>query len=161
MKAAAPILTALALLAACGQAEVASAGLCAAGETAFFECQTRSRKSIAVCGAPPGTLQYRYGTEKKVELGFPQDPASGTKSLLYAHYFRSQVDRTEITFTNQSVDYAVFDYTENGKRSAGVRVSPQGGKETEIACAGRVTSRLGELEKYLPCDRDNALAACR
>ena len=38
-----------------------------------------------------------------------------------------------------------------------------GAKERVIACAGRVDSRLGELEGALPCDAENALnlGACR
>ena len=160
-----PVLTSVcaALFAACGQGEVAGAGLCTAGETTYFACQTRQQKWIGVCGSAPKSLQYRYGAQQKVELAFPQDPAAGTKSLAFAHYFRSQVDRTEVTFSSQSVDYSVFDYTEDGKRRAGVRVAPAGGREVEVACTGKITSRLADLEHVLPCDRDNALSggACR
>ena len=152
-----------ALFAACTSAEVAGAGLCASSETTFFACQTRQDKWISVCGSLPRTLQYRYGTSDRPELSFPQDASAGTQKLLYAHYFRAQTDRTEVTFNNGAVDYAVFDYTEDGTRIAGVRVTPSAGKETQVVCRGPVTSRLAQLKGALKCDPDNALngSGCR
>jgi hypothetical protein len=140
-----------------------AAGLCAATEKTYFACNTSAGKSISLCGAPPRTLQYRFGAAQRPELTHPRDPSAGPARFLYAHYFRSGTDRWEITFDDQSVDYAIFDYTEDGKRRAGVRVTPAGGKETELVCSGAVVSRLGELKGVLRCDPDNALngGACK
>jgi hypothetical protein len=153
----------LALLTSQSHAAAAAAGLCAATETTFFACNTSHAKSISLCGTPPRTLQYRFGAAQRPELRFPSDPSAGAASFLYAHYFRYQTDRTEVTFHNQSVDYAVFDYTEDGKRRAGVRVTPAGGRETERVCSGPIINRLGELKAVLRCDPDNALngGGCR
>ena len=163
MKRIALIVAALAFSAACTSEEVAGAGLCTAGEMTFFACQTRQDKWISVCGSLPRTLQYRFGTSARPELSFPQDASAGPQTLLYAHYFRAQTDRTEVTFNTGSVDYAVFDYTEDGKRLAGVRVTPASGKETQVVCRGPVTSRLTDLKSTLKCDPDNALngSGCR
>jgi hypothetical protein len=138
-------------------APAAAAGLCAATETTFFACNTSQAKSISLCGAPPRTLQYRFGSAQRPALAFPRDPSAGAASFLYAHYFRYRTDRSEVTFNNQSVDYAIFDYTEDGKRRAGVRVTTSGGKETELVCSGPIISRLGDLKGVLQCDPDNAL----
>jgi hypothetical protein len=153
----------LALLTSASHAAAPAAGLCAATETTFFACTTKRAKSISLCGAPPRTLQYRFGAAQRPALVYPRDASAGPVSFLYAHHFRYQADRSEVTFSNRSVDYAVFDYTEEGKRRAGVRVTSADGKETELVCSGPVTSRLRELEGVLRCDADNALngGGCR
>jgi hypothetical protein len=153
----------LALLTSASHAAAPGAGLCAATETTFFACTTKRAKSISVCGAPPRTLQYRFGTAQRPELVYPGDASAGPASFLYAHHFRYRADRFEVTFSHRSIDYAVFDYREDGKRRAGVRVTNAEGKETELVCSGPVTSRLAELEGVLRCDADNALngGGCR
>lgn len=96
-------------------------GLCNASEATYFACDTRQKKSIAICGTP-SSLQYRFGRPGAVELRFPQDAAQGPTKLLYAHHFRAGADRTEVSFSSGSTTYAVFDYADEGKRRAGVRV---------------------------------------
>jgi hypothetical protein len=153
----------LALLPTCWHADATAGGLCAATETTFFACQTRQRKWISLCGSVPRTLQYRFGTVARTELSFPDDPAVGLTRFEFAHYFRYQTDRTEVSFHSGEVDYAVFDYTEHRKRSAGVRVTPADGREREFACRGRIESALQKLNGVLRCDPDNALnpGGCR
>lgn len=158
------IVASFTLFTTCTQADVAAPqGLCSAGETPYFVCQTGRQKVVSLCGTPPGKLQYRFGTKARVELSFPEDASTGAKSFLFAHYFRFQTDRTEVSFTNKAVDYAIFDYTEDRKRRAGVRVTSADGKETEIVCSGAISSRLPELKSVLRCDPDNALngGSCR
>jgi hypothetical protein len=154
----------LAALAACTHADrVPAAGLCTAGETTYFACPTTKSRWISLCGTPSGSLQYRFGTPAKAELRYPSDPASGSAGFLFAHYFRFQTDRTEVTFRNQGVEYAVFDYSEDRTRRSGVRVTSAEGKDTELVCSGGITSRLPELKGVLKCDADNALngGSCR
>lgn len=153
----------LALLATCWHADATAGGLCAATETTFFACQTRQRKWISLCGSVPRTLQYRFGTVARTELSFPDDPAAGIAGFQFAHYFRYRTDRTEVGFRRGDVEYAIFDYTEDRKGSAGVRVTLTDGKEREIGCAGPIESRLTKLEGVLRCDPENALNAggCR
>lgn len=127
--------------------------LCEKQEQKFFSCQTAHGTTIAVCGGN-GVVQYRYGTRGKVELKYPASPAD---SLRYAGYMRYETESYEVTFSDSGATYSVFDYTEGRERSAGVRVVKASGEEIVIACAGKVFSRLSELQSRLPCDRDNAL----
>ena len=139
-------------------ASAAAAGLCTRSETSFFSCQSAARKWISVCGSAAGPLQYRFGRPGRIELAYPADPGDAAGSLYLTSYGRFQVDRSELTFTNHGIGYAVFAYSENGKRSAGVRITLDTGKELEIACAGPIVSKLPKLSSVLPCDPDNALS---
>jgi hypothetical protein len=132
-------------------------GLCLRGETTYFSCTTAHHRSIDLCGSLPGTLQYRFGAPGRIELAFPTDPSQGAKNLRFAHYFRYQVDRTEVTFSNQGTDYAVFDYTEDNRRTAGVHVTLPDGSENDVLCHGTIHGRLATLKGSLRCDSDNAL----
>jgi hypothetical protein len=134
-----------------------SHGLCVVPETNYFSCQTKNNRWVGLCGALPGKLQYRFGTQGRMELRFPANAADGVNTLRYAHYLRFQTDRIEVTFRNQGISYAVFDYTEDRVRRAGVRVTTVDGKEHEIICTSGMVSRLAELEKVLQCDTENAL----
>lgn len=132
-------------------------GQCHAQETTYFSCDTARHKTVSLCGALPSSLQYRYGKTPHVELQFPSNPADGVNQLRYAHYFRFQSDRTEVTFSRNGNDYAVFDYTDDGKRSAGVHVTTPDGTEHEVLCKGAIEGHLNALGKSLSCDADNAL----
>ena len=134
------------------------ANLCGSGETAYFSCLVKGKKVLGLCGSLPSALQYRFGTSARTELRYPEDPKQGPRELRLAHYARYQTDRVEVSFQNGGVDYALFDYTENARRTAGVRVTAADGQEKEIRCLGAITGDLGALAPYLPCDADNALS---
>ena len=146
-----------------------SISLCRVEEQIFFTCQvTGSSKLISLCGSKSldtrrGYLQYRFGTLGAVELQFPRDRANTQRVFRYAHYFRAQVDRTEVTFDNEGYRYVVFDYHEGDikppVRASGVRVRHHGSmeKETELKCDGKPTSKLSVLESIVPRDNDNPL----
>ena len=95
--------------------------------------------------------------------GISAGPNDGLRQLGYAHYTRYQAERTEVGFSRADVDYAVFDYTEDGQRTAGVRVTTADGSGHEVACAGAIRGQLDTLGTSLRCDPDNALngGACR
>jgi hypothetical protein len=128
--------------------------LCSAQEKKFFSCRTARGKSIALCGRSDGLIQYRFGTPQKVELRFPND---ASQTLRYAGYMRFQTESYEISFDIASTKYTVFEYTEEGEHSAGVRVIKPDATEATIACDGKVVSKIAELQSKLPCDKDNAL----
>lgn len=134
----------------------APGGLCAEREDIYFSCQTSLGRWIALCGTANDKIQYRFGRAGRIELAFP-GADGGRHVFRYAHYFRAGVDRMEVLFRNGGFDYAVFDYSERGSRTAGVRVAGDSGKEREFTCRGGIRSRLAELEGVLPCDQDNAL----
>jgi hypothetical protein len=120
-----------------------------------------------MCGTKPsalsagkGELQYRFGASpSRIELKFPEHAHTGRDAFAFAHYFRAQVDRTELTFRHRDTDYTLFDYIENSKRASGVSVSTAEGKESLFRCKGSIRSRVSELESILKCDPENALNA--
>src|SRR6185312_2356490 len=135
------------------------ASLCDAAQTSYFSCQTARHRTLSLCGTLPSALQYRYGTPGKIELSYPDDAAQGAQQFAFAHYSRYQTERVEISFNHRDADYTVFDYTENGKRSAGVHVSTVAGNSAEIRCAGEIMGTLAPMGKSLHCDTDSALNA--
>ena len=146
----------LAPCSACATPPVAGS-LCEASQTAYFSCRTARHKTISLCGALPSALQYRYGKAGHLELAFPDDAAQGAQRFAYAHYSRYQVERSEISFSHGTADYTLFDYTEDGRRTAGVQVGTADGKAAEIRCAGVIQGALSPLGKRLRCDADSAL----
>ena len=133
----------------------ASNGLCSKTETPFFVCQTSNGRLISLCEVQPNFVQYRYGTNKRIELNYPKSKKEG--DLLYAQYSRYQSDKYEVSFDKNGVTYSVFDYTEGKNKISGVRVTLEDGTEREIICKKVIASRMNELKKILPCDSDNAL----
>lgn len=131
-------------------------GLCRAPDAAFFHCRTANKAHVSLCAPQPKALQYRYGVKGKA-FAFPHEVTGSNGQFRIASYARFGVERTEVTFSNSGVDYALFDYTEDGVRRAGVRVVMADGKEKELLCKGRIDSRLAELKSVLQCDADNAL----
>lgn len=153
-----------------GEAPVERATLCRAEEQIIFSCPVaRTSKLVSLCGSQSldnrrGYLQYRFGAAPgAIELQFPRERANTQLAFRYAHYFRAQVDRTEVTFDNNSYRYVIFDYSEGDVkppiREAGVRVRQLGNlaKEQEIACARAPLSKLGILENVITRDPDNPL----
>jgi hypothetical protein len=135
----------------------APASLCGAAQTTYFSCHTARHRTLSLCGALPSALQYRYGTPGKIELSYPDDAAQGAKQFAFAHYSRYQTERVEISFSHGDADYTLFDYTENGKRSAGVQVATSAGKSAEIRCASEIKGTLAPMARSLRCDTDSAL----
>jgi len=142
--------------------------LCRSEEQVFFSCTiAASNKLVSLCGAKiidirRGYIQYRFGRVGAPELQYPRERANTQRVFRYAHYFRAQVDRTEITFDNQDFRYVVFDYDEGDVkpaiREAGVRVTRhRNEQETVLQCSGNPISRLGNLESIVSGDMDNPL----
>jgi len=142
--------------------------LCRSEEQAFFSCTiAASNKIVSLCGAKiidnrRGYIQYRFGRVGALELQYPRERANTQRVFRYAHYFRAQVDRTEITFDNQDFRYVVFDYDEGDVspkiKEAGLRVTRhRSDQEVVLKCSGNPISKLGNLESIVPRDMDNPL----
>jgi len=136
----------------------APASLCAADETAYFDCTMASGKRLAVCGALPERLQYRFGRPGAVELAYPAAAGEGPKTLLIARYHRYRTERLALRFEREGVSYTVFDDREDGRTRGGVEVKTADARVRELVCPGAVTSRLSELVGVVACDRESALA---
>lgn len=129
--------------------------LCKQNETLFFNCQTKNKKIISLCG-DKNNIQYRFGRNDKVELAFPEN--NGYDKLTYFHYFRSRVDRTEIRFQNNNVNYILFEYLDGEvehkfQYSSGVNVFLID-QDVSISCIDKPISKLYELQEKLPNDKD-------
>jgi len=158
-----------ALIAAQALPKNQSSSLCRAEEQVIFSCAVApGARTVSLCASSAldhrrGYLQYRYGKPGAIELQFPQARANTQLVFRFAHYFRAQVDRIEISFDNDGYRYTIFDYYEGDTNPAmpvaGVRVRQHGarGSETEIQCQNRASSQLGKLEKIIPRDPDNPL----
>ena len=140
---------------------------CAPDETIAFSCSVSASKVVSVClvegsNRGPFAVSYRFGPLGTPELVFPSSAIGSARKFRYAHYFRYQVDRTELSFSNAGADYTVFDYFD-GKDAPtftrGINVSVNG-KERELRCKGAVVSHLTELQSVVPCDAESALASC-
>ena len=133
--------------------------LCLPNERVVFSCSLkRTAKLVALCSSKSltkemGYLQYRFGLPGKVELEFPKQREGSSQAFRYHHYFRAQVDLTEISFTNDGVEYTVFDNYNGEEKPAvseeGVTVS-QKGKDTTLSCNGRAKVDFANLDSVLP-----------
>jgi hypothetical protein len=159
------------LLALVSTGAVASGSHCNNQEQVVFSCTiAKSSKLVSLCASKSlskkrGNLVYRFGTTGQVELEFPSSPINSVDEFRFSHYFRYRTDRTEVSFTNGTFRYSIFDdyeEDENPRSTRGVNVSREDGEgaETELLCGSQVTSNLKILEGVVPCDTDSALASC-
>ena len=143
--------------------EFAATTLCAADEQVIFSCPIkRPAKLVSLCASKDltktkGYLQYRFGLPGTVELEFPKTRESTQVAFKYKHYFRAQVDSTEISFTNAGYEYTVVDDYNGEEKPAvsmqGVTVTPSsGGKEVTLACRERAKANFSQLADILPVE---------
>ena len=135
--------------------------LCAKDERVIFSCLLRRpAKTVSVCAAKnltreTGYLQYRFGLPRKIELEFPKERQGSQQKFTYVHYFRAQVDLTEIHFSVNDVDYSVFDQYNGEEKPVvslqGVTVNkpetPQ--KETRLICRSKPKADFADLQAVL------------
>lgn len=135
--------------------------LCTKDERVIFSCAVkRPAKIVSICGSKDltserGYLQYRFGLPGKIELEFPKDRKGTQAQFHYTHYFRAQVDLTEISFTLDGYEYSVFD-DYNGEEkpvqsSQGVSVTAPGKpKEVSFVCKAKPKADYSDLQAVLP-----------
>ena len=143
-----------------------------AGEGPLFTCETSDpAKYISICAVDDGagenwrSAQYRYGTDDKAELVYPDDPAEGLKKLLFSHAKTAHSYTVNIRFKNGGFQYRVFSIArwegddppaEAMDGEAGVEVRRKGGKVVaRILCAERPYMFPGYLQRALACDLEN------
>jgi hypothetical protein len=135
--------------------------LCANDEKIVFSCATgKTGKIVSLCASKgltkdSGYLQYRFGLPGKIELEFPQAREQTQKAFKYSHYFRAQFDQTEISFTSNGYEYAIFDDYNGEQKPArtdqGVRITPpNNGKEVTLNCRGKAKAQYGDLPEVFP-----------
>ena len=140
--------------------------LCAKDERVIFSCAVkRPAKIVSLCASKDltsdrGYLQYRFGLPGKIELEFPKDRQGTQQKFQYMHYFRAQVDETEISFQINGYEYQIFD-TYNGEErprisTEGVNVTAPGKpKEVSFTCRTKPKADYSDLQAVLPGGQDN------
>ena len=140
--------------------------LCKTDEQVIFSCTLkRSAKIVSLCGSndlskDTGYLQYRFGLPAKIELEFPKSRAHTQEQFRYMHYFRFQVDLTEITFKTGDYEYELFDRY-NGEEKPriaeqGITVTPLPPArpiDVTLTCAGKPTADYSKLPDILTNDQ--------
>jgi len=143
--------------------------LCAKDEHIIFSCAVKRTaklpaKIVSLCASRDldkerGYLQYRFGLPGKVELEFPKGRRGTQQQFHYSHYFRYQVDLTEISFNIDGYEYQIFD-DYNGEEkpsisSQGVSVTARGKpKEVSFVCASKPKADYNTLPDVLPHDQE-------
>ena len=145
---------------------------CAPDEQVIFSCGIKgSSKVLSVCASrqltkDKGYIQYRFGAVGKSELEFPSSREGSQTRFSYSHYFRMQVDRTEVRFTSGKYEYSVFSDYEGDMKPAinesGVRISDTStGDEKTLLCKGKALNRLAHLATVVPCDKEDPSGECQ
>jgi len=135
--------------------------LCESTEKIVFSCAIAEvPKIVSLCSSKEltkdrGYLQYRFGLPGKVELEYPKQRDHTQSAFKYSHYFRAQVDDTEISFTTGGHEYVVFDsYNGEQKRvihNQGVRVTlPTTPKPAMFSCREKPTAHYEDLPEAFP-----------
>lgn len=134
--------------------------LCGKNEKVIFTCPVKpANKIVSLCASMPvtktdGYLQYRFGTPARIELEFPKERAGSQKAFDYNHYFRAQVDLTEISFSIDGYGYTLFDNYNGEEKPAiseqGVTVTrPNAQKDVTYSCRTRAKVDFGNLNEVL------------
>jgi hypothetical protein len=138
--------------------------LCSRDEQIVFSCTVkRGSKIVSLCGSKDlakdrGYLQYRFGLPNKIELEFPQSRTGTQEQFRYSHYFRYQVDLTEISFNINGYAYQIFD-TYNGEEKPkiseeGVTVTAPGKpKDVTLVCRSKAKADYSLLPDVLSNDQ--------
>ena len=132
-------------------AQLQAGSLCEKDEQIVFSCTIRRPvKIVSLCSSKEltkdrGYLQYRFGLPQKIELEFPKQREQTQAAFKYSHYFRAQFDLTEINFSTDGHQYAIFD-DYNGEQKPvqheqGIKITPPNGK---------AKAQYGDLAEVLP-----------
>ena len=141
-------------------AQLQAGSLCESSEKIVFNCTVgKAAKIVSLCSSKEltkerGYLQYRFGLPEKIELEYPKQREQTQNAFKYSHYFRAQFDQTELSFTSEGYEYAIFDDYNGEQKPAqheqGIRITrPKNGKEVTLNCRGRAKAQYGDLSSVL------------
>ena len=140
--------------------QLQAGSLCEKDEKIVFSCSIRRpAKIVSLCSSKDltkerGYLQYRFGLPGKIELEFPKQREQTQIAFKYSHYFRAQFDLTEISFSQDGHEYAIFD-DYNGEQKPvrheqGIKITPPNGKEVTLTCSGKAKAQYDDLAEVFP-----------
>ncbi|HSW17536.1 MAG TPA: hypothetical protein VLJ86_09940 [Ramlibacter sp.] len=151
----------------CAIAKGDGSSLCKAAETTIFNCSVSgSTKFVSLCGSKDvtrdaGYIKYRFGRPGKIELEYPSGTKDTQQKFRYAHYWRSEVDRTEVTFDVNQHSYTLFDSSEGNETTAervrGISIALPTNEKRELLCGSDATGTLGAVESIAACDKASPL----
>ena len=113
--------------------------LCAPEEMNILSCEV-GKKILSVCGSKDldeekGWMQYRFGTNEKLDLVYPEKnehPKKAFKSnRLYSSVEQSLIQ--ELQFKKSNTSYTVYTQEIKGKKEAGIVVTINS-KDTYLKC---------------------------
>ena len=141
-------------------AQMQRGSLCESTEKIVFSCTVgKTAKLVSLCSSQEltkdrGYLQYRFGTPGKIELEFPNQREQTQSAFKYSHYFRAQIDRTEISFASGGYQYAIFDDYNGEQKPAqheqGIQITPPIGNVINLNCRGKAKAQYGDLAEVFP-----------
>lgn len=130
--------------------------LCKANEFPIFSFKASTGKTASICIAASasttsGYLVYRYGTNAKIELTYPQDTSNSFSKFSYSSYSRgggkqnAAMYLNKLAFTNGGYSYQLYDdwNSEDDHFSKGISVTNnQTNQSFSIDAKGNVTGSL-------------------
>ncbi|MFL9963504.1 hypothetical protein PQR02_21015 [Paraburkholderia sediminicola] len=144
--------------------------LCHADEVAVFSCQLKeNKKFVSVCTSrnisdKTGFMQYRYGTEKNVELSYPDDKLDSQSKFGYDSYDRPDLSTFILGFDNSNYRYEISETTEGGAddgvTARALLVTSEVTKHTiTLNCLNNqnLISHISTLEAVVPCDKEHEI----
>jgi hypothetical protein len=141
--------------------QLQAGSLCVREEKIVFSCTVgKSAKIVSLCSSKEltkdkGYLQYRFGLPGKIELEYPKEQKRPQEAFKYSHYFRAQVDSTEISFSLNGYEYSIVD-DYNGEEKPpqhvqGITITPpNNGKQVTLNCRRRAKAQYGDLADVFP-----------
>jgi hypothetical protein len=129
--------------------------LCTPEETVIFQCELKG-KQLSLCAsrdfsADGGTVQYRYGTTKKMELLYPESPQPARDRFFFSSTGYSGGGEAHIRFRNGEYDYILFDRT--------VRTGFGNGPNYPEFTSGVVTRRRGAVIGLRRCSNNASIVS--
>ncbi|MGL5452520.1 MAG: hypothetical protein ACRDBT_08985 [Aeromonas sp.] len=120
------------------QAAGAQTSLCQSQEEVLFACST-GKKIISVCAsddfsAHSGYVQYRFGTKKKIELAFPEQPGHPSTFATGGTITYAGGGAAYMRFNNGAHSYVVYSGMGRGWDKQGVVVEKRGKMLVNILC---------------------------
>jgi hypothetical protein len=147
--------------------------LCSKSEHIIFSCRlkgsgkasaARAAKIVSLCASADldsehGYLQYRFGLPNRIELEFPKSREGTQQKFTYTHYFRFQVDLTEISFNIDDYEYSILDDYNGEEKPAiilqGVSVKAPGrAQDSMLTCRNKPKADFSTIGDVLKRDQD-------
>lgn len=125
----------LALLAA----PAAKPSLCTPDEVVAFTCAMPKKKVASLCaskdaGPTTGSVQYRYGSARKVELVFPAQKEPAAQHFLGREVHWTKGGATSLRFSSGGFQYLLYTGANNDWSWSGVVVFQGGQVLKRLAC---------------------------